>query len=82
MEKNKAQIRTSAQSMVNNLKSAPDTILAAGKAKFYLRRLRQMTGHSEQSLLCELVLNGVSNHPEYSRYLDQMKREYAAEKEN
>lgn len=73
--------RTSAQSMVNNLKSAPDSILAAGEAKYYLRRLRQMTGHSEQSLLCELVLNGVRNHPEYSKYLKQIQGEYKA-KEN
>lgn len=68
--------------MVNNLKSAPDSIIEAGKAKFFLRRLRQMTGHSEQSLLCELVLNGVSNHPQYSQYLDKMTREYAKEGEN
>jgi len=69
--------RNSAQSMVNNLKSAPDTIIAAKEAKYYLRRLRQLTGHSEQSLLCELVLNGVKNHPGYSCYLNQMQGEYA-----
>ena len=78
MEKNN---RTSAQSMVNNLKSAPETILAAGEAKYYLRRLRQMTGHSEQSRLCELVLNGVHNHPEYSRYLEQMRRDWEYEQD-
>lgn len=74
MEKNNE--RSSAQSMVNNFKSASDSILAAREAKFYLRRLRQMTGHSEQSLLCELVLCGVHNHPSYSGYLPQLRGEY------
>ncbi len=68
--------RTAAQSMVNNLKSAPSTILAASKAKFYLRRLRQMTGRSEQGLLCELVLTGIKSHPEYSCYVEQLRNEY------
>jgi len=71
--------RTAAQSMVNNLKSTPSTIHSASEAKFYLRRLRQMTGHSEQSLLCELVLTGIANHSEYSRYSKRLHEEFEHE---
>ena len=70
------QTKSPGQSMVNNLNSIPGNKYNVEEAKFYISRLKEQTGRSEQSILVELVTCGFDNSETFSRYRSALKKEW------
>lgn len=62
--------------MVNNFNSIPDNKYNSAEVKFYIRRLRELTGRSEQSILVELVRCGFEHSDTFNRYRDTLLSEW------
>ena len=66
--------------MINNLKAVPDNRFGAGEAKFYIARLREKTGQSEQSLLARMVLFAFERMPEFDNFRKELRDEWETSK--
>lgn len=76
MESKKKRVSSSGQSMVNNLNSIPGNKYNVKEIKFYISRLKEVTGRSEQSILVELSACGFDNSETFQRYRDSLKKEW------
>lgn len=44
----------------------------AAKACYYIKRLRELTGRTEQSLLAQLVSEGVEGNPKFEEFREDL----------
>lgn len=71
----------SVQSIINNLNSCSEDKYGARQTKFYLKRLRTLTGLPEQRIICELILAGldVSKNSDIVACRERVKAEWRDE---
>lgn len=64
------------QSIYNNLNSVSGNRYNASKAKFYLTRLRQELGISEQRLIISLILDGFEINRDIESVREAIRKEW------
>ncbi len=64
-------------SMKNNLsKASSANHHNAARACHYVKRLRELSGRTEQSILVQLIIEGVETNPKFAEYLDDLKESW------
>lgn len=53
---------------MNNYRAVPPSKYNAGRVKYFITRLRQETGMTEQGIIFRLLAYGIDNHPEFAPY--------------
>ena len=67
----------SIQSARNNLTKAKSfRVRNAERACFYLKRLHEETGKSEQFIMAEMIVKGLKIIPEYKEFCKQLEADY------
>jgi len=64
------------QSIMNNFKVIPDERMDAARMKFCLRRLKLVTGMSEQALMLRMLFFAFDNSSEYDPVRDRIVKEW------
>lgn len=68
-------------SIVNNLHSAKGSTLGGAQMKFYVSRLKELSGMSEQSLIMRMLWYAFDNDKRHDPYRAQLTDEWSRKKD-